>query len=147
MSKQLSRSTSAITGNTTAKRNILHNLIDTLTDIKAASVFLDQYDKLVEKFRDCHLDYQATLTEKHRDVDQKGYFEPRMESYKAFQAEASGWLESMQEMEDEGLTGVGLDTSTLPRGTLGRLDPRAPPFKPENPVMTQAAERALFSHS
>ena len=71
MSKQLSRSRPAITGKITAKRNILHKLMATLTDIKAASVVLDQYVKLVEKFRDCHLEYQATLTEKQRDIDKK----------------------------------------------------------------------------
>ena len=49
----------------------------------------------------------------------------------------------MQEMENEGLTGIGLEAATPLRGALGRLHPRTPPFKPKNPVMTQAAERAL----
>ena len=66
-----------------------------------------------------------------------------MESYEAFQTEAGGWLESMPEMEGEGLTSVGLKAATPPRVALGGLNPRTPPLKPENPVLTQAVERAL----
>ena len=64
------------------------------------SNLLGHYDGLVAKFQCCHLKYQGTLTEKQREADQKDNFETRMESYELFQAEVTGWVESMQETED-----------------------------------------------